>query len=130
MLYVHHMHTLVCRVFKLNYEQQLYSHTLISTDIKFARTNVPLRVWAIARLPYQQKSDVTRLLFFGVLLKFFFKLCHCAIAMCHCCLTFYIYVWGGYMYAKSILHVYDRDCHERCVTEWEKLEKGNVCNVL
>ena len=42
MLYVHNMYTLVCRVFKWNYEQQLYCHTLISTDIKFARTNVPL----------------------------------------------------------------------------------------
>ena len=42
MLYVHYMHTLVCRVFKWNYEQHLYCHTLISTDIKFARTNVPL----------------------------------------------------------------------------------------
>ena len=45
MLYVHHMHTLVCRVFKWNYEQQLYCHTLILTDIKFARTNVPLIIF-------------------------------------------------------------------------------------
>ena len=42
MLYVHHMHTLVCMVFKWNYEQHLYSHTLIPTDIRFAPTNVPL----------------------------------------------------------------------------------------
>ena len=36
------MHTLVWRVFKWNYEQQLYSRTLMPTDIKFAATNVPL----------------------------------------------------------------------------------------
>ena len=50
MLYVHHMHTLVCRVFKWNYEQQLYCHTLISTDIKLARTNVPLNRDFLSRI--------------------------------------------------------------------------------
>ena len=42
MLYVHHMHTLVCRVFKWNYEQLLYGQTFLSTDIRFARANAPL----------------------------------------------------------------------------------------
>ena len=45
MLYVHHMHTLVCRVFKWNYEQHIYGHTFIPTDIRFAPTNVPLIIW-------------------------------------------------------------------------------------
>ena len=42
MLYVHHMHTLVCRVFKWNYEQLLYGQTFLPTDIRFARANAPL----------------------------------------------------------------------------------------
>ena len=36
------MHTLVCRVFKWNYEQLLYGQTFLPTDIRFARANVPL----------------------------------------------------------------------------------------
>ena len=42
MLNVHHMHTLVCRVFKWNYEQQLYGYTFLPTDIMCARANSPL----------------------------------------------------------------------------------------
>ena len=42
MLYVHDMHTLVCRVFKWKYEQLLYGQTFLPTDIRFARTNAPL----------------------------------------------------------------------------------------
>ena len=42
MLYVQHMHTLVCRVFKWNYEQLLYGQTFLPTDIRFARANAPL----------------------------------------------------------------------------------------
>ena len=45
MLYVHHMHTLVCRVFKWNYEQLLYGKTFLPTDIRFARANAPLNLW-------------------------------------------------------------------------------------
>ena len=44
MLYVHHMHTLVCRVFKWNYEQFLYGQTFLPTDIRFARANAPLMI--------------------------------------------------------------------------------------
>ena len=44
MLYVHHMHTLVCRVFKWNYEQLLYGQTFLPTDIRFARANAPLTI--------------------------------------------------------------------------------------
>ena len=42
MLYVHHIHILVCRVFKWNYEQLLYGQTFLPTDIRFARANAPL----------------------------------------------------------------------------------------
>ena len=44
MLNVHHMHTWVCTVFKWNYEQHLYTHTLIPIINRFASTNEPLRV--------------------------------------------------------------------------------------
>ena len=37
------MHTLVCRVFKWNYEQLLYGQTFLPTDIRFARANAPLK---------------------------------------------------------------------------------------
>ena len=43
MLNVHHMHNLVCEVFKSNYEQHLYTHTFIPMVNRFASTNVPLR---------------------------------------------------------------------------------------
>ena len=43
MLYVQHMHTLVCRVFKWKYEQLLYGQTFLPTDIRFARANAPLK---------------------------------------------------------------------------------------
>ena len=36
------MYTLVCRVFKWNYEQLLYGQTFLPTDIRFARANAPL----------------------------------------------------------------------------------------
>ena len=39
---VHHMHTWVCTVFKWNYEQHLYTHTLIPIINRFASTNEPL----------------------------------------------------------------------------------------
>ena len=39
MLNVHHMPTLVCKVFKWNYEQHLYDHTFISMVYSFASTN-------------------------------------------------------------------------------------------
>ena len=44
MLNVHYIHTLVCMVYKWNYEHYLYGHTFISTDtcIRFARTNASL----------------------------------------------------------------------------------------
>ena len=42
MLNVHHMHTRVCTVFKWNYEQHLYTHTLIPIINRFASTNEPL----------------------------------------------------------------------------------------
>ena len=42
MLIVHHMHTWVCTVFKWNYEQHLYTHTLIPIINRFASTNEPL----------------------------------------------------------------------------------------
>ena len=38
------MHTLVCRVFKWNYEQHLYGQTFLSTDIRFAGANAPLKI--------------------------------------------------------------------------------------
>ena len=44
MLNVHHMHTEVCTVFKLNYEQHLHTHTLIPMVNRFASTNVPLNI--------------------------------------------------------------------------------------
>ena len=44
MLNVHHMHTWVCTVFKWNYEQHLYTHTLIPIINRFASTNEPLKV--------------------------------------------------------------------------------------
>ena len=43
MLNVHHMHTWVCTVFKWNYEQHLYTHTLIPIINRFASTNEPLK---------------------------------------------------------------------------------------
>ena len=42
MLNVHHLHTWVCTVFKWNYEQHLYTHTLIPIINRFASTNEPL----------------------------------------------------------------------------------------
>ena len=42
MLNVHHMHTWVCTVLKWNYEQHLYTHTLIPIIYRFASTNEPL----------------------------------------------------------------------------------------
>ena len=46
MLNVHHMHTWVCTVFKWNYEQHLYTHTLIPIINRFASTNEPLmKMW-------------------------------------------------------------------------------------
>ena len=42
MLNVHHMHTWVCTMFKWNYEQHLYTHTLIPIINRFASTNEPL----------------------------------------------------------------------------------------
>ena len=36
------MHTLVCKMFKWNYEQLLYGQTFLPTDIRFARANAPL----------------------------------------------------------------------------------------
>ena len=42
MLNVHHMHTWVCTVFNWNYEQHLYTHTLIPIFNRFASTNEPL----------------------------------------------------------------------------------------
>ena len=47
MLYVHHMHILVCRMFKWNYEQLLYGQTFLPTDIRFARANAPLKNWSV-----------------------------------------------------------------------------------
>ena len=41
-LNVHHMHTWVCTVFKWNYEQHLYTYTLIPIINRFASTNEPL----------------------------------------------------------------------------------------
>ena len=37
MLNVNHMHTLVYRVFKWNYEQLLYGQAFLPTDFRFAR---------------------------------------------------------------------------------------------
>ena len=42
MLNMHHMHTWVCTVFKWNYEQHLFTHTLIPIMNGFASTNEPL----------------------------------------------------------------------------------------
>ena len=44
MVNVHHMPTLVCEVFKWNYEQHLYGHTFISMVYSYASTNEPLSV--------------------------------------------------------------------------------------
>ena len=44
MLNVHHMHTWVCTVFKWNYEQHLYTHTLIPIINRFVSTNEPLNI--------------------------------------------------------------------------------------
>ena len=41
MLNVHHMHTLVCRVFQWNNEQHLYRHSFMSMVYRFVSTNVP-----------------------------------------------------------------------------------------
>ena len=40
-LNVHHMHTLVCDLFKWNYEQHLYTHTFIPMVNIFASLDVP-----------------------------------------------------------------------------------------
>ena len=45
MLNVYHMHTWVCTVFKWNYEQHLYTHTLIPIINRFASTNKPLNIY-------------------------------------------------------------------------------------
>ena len=42
MLNVHHIYTLICEVFKWNYEQHLYTHTFIAMVNRFASLNVPL----------------------------------------------------------------------------------------
>ena len=42
MLNMHHMHTWVCTVYKWNYEQHLYTHTLIPIINRYASTNEPL----------------------------------------------------------------------------------------
>ena len=41
-LFVHHMHTLICKVFKLNYEQHLFGNTFLPTDIRFTPANALL----------------------------------------------------------------------------------------
>ena len=41
MFNVHHMHILVCEVFKWNYEQHLYTHTFIPMVNRFSSLNVP-----------------------------------------------------------------------------------------
>ena len=50
MLNVHHMHTWVCTVFKWNYEQHLYTHTLIPIINRFASTNEPLSFLSLKTL--------------------------------------------------------------------------------
>ena len=52
MLNVHHMHTWVCTLFKRNYEQHLYTHTLIPIINRFASTNEPLSIL------YKNKKNV------------------------------------------------------------------------
>ena len=47
MLNVHYMPFLVCEVFKWNYEQHLYGHTVMSMVYSFASTNEPLSNLAI-----------------------------------------------------------------------------------
>ena len=42
MLNVHHMHNLVCEVFKWNYKQHLFTHTFIPMVNRFASLYVPL----------------------------------------------------------------------------------------
>ena len=65
MLYVHHMHTLVCRVFKWNYEQLLYGKTFLPTDIRFARANAPLN----PTQAYAYFVDKTKYIWWALLLN-------------------------------------------------------------
>ena len=52
MLNVHHMHTWVCTLLKWNYEQHLYTHTLISIINRFASTNAPLMNYKDIKLKF------------------------------------------------------------------------------
>ena len=60
MLNVHHMHTWVCTVFKWNYGQHLYTHTLIPIINGFASTNEPLNdiLWP-GHIQWQPPTDQT-----------------------------------------------------------------------
>ena len=60
MLYVQHMHTLVCRVVKWNYEQLLYGQTFLPTDIRFARANAPLRLWCFAMIDGNETEKMSK----------------------------------------------------------------------
>ena len=59
MLNMHHMHTWVCTVFKWNYEQHLYTHTLIPIINRFASTNEPLSVVECLQSHWCSKSWTT-----------------------------------------------------------------------
>ena len=58
MLNVHHIHTLVCNVFKLNYEQHLCGHSLIPMVYRFVSSNVPLKYAIKCQGPLSQMLHV------------------------------------------------------------------------
>ena len=64
------MHTLVCRVFKWNYEQLLYGQTFLPTGIRFARANAPLRYTEQKKERYIKSSLKLRIFHLNIVKEF------------------------------------------------------------
>ena len=71
------MHTWVCTVFKWNYEQHLYTHTLIPTINRFVSTNEPLSVF-VFWIYWSKFFCIVQILLYWS--KFF-----CILHFCHTC---------------------------------------------
>ena len=76
MLYVHHIHTLVCRVIKRNYEQHLYGHTFIPTDIRFCANECPINLYHTVLVIGWLSLDIRKFVLFLVLEHI--RLGHCS----------------------------------------------------
>ena len=77
MLNVHNMPTLVCELFKWNYEQHLYGHTFKSMVYIFASTNEPLITIVYRLSSYLSTHITTVLVLFTPTLNTFFMYMSC-----------------------------------------------------